>query len=158
MASIKFDFSNRVVQNSESSSVFRYKDIGTSNLRLKYEIGSEKAILHDIDTSNIDKNAIKASLTNIFNFRYGESILNPNFGISPIFEHLYTTFDKLSGQKLLKTLRTILETYEPRIEITSMPATYSEDKNEYQITINYIIPELNEVDSFSTLISSWINR
>ena len=43
----------------------------------------------------------------------------------------------------------MINAYEPRISIIDIPAYYSEDKQEYYITINYLMPELGVTASFN---------
>jgi phage baseplate assembly protein W len=91
----------------------------------------------------------QAALTNILNFKNGESILDPRFGMSELYQLIYAPFDKFSSGKIIAAIRTIINTYEPRIQILDIPATYSEEKQEYYITINYLIPELGQTASFN---------
>jgi phage baseplate assembly protein W len=153
MANIKFTFSNKKVLNQTNVTNFKFKDIGTSNILLKYDRHNNKYVINDQNTSNVDVDAIKASLANILNFRNGESILDPEFGLGRVYELLYSPFDQYVSQKLIAALREILETYEPRIVIQSLPTIYSEDKGEYYVTINYIIPALNISDKYEVTLS-----
>jgi phage baseplate assembly protein W len=127
---------------------YTFKDIGTDNFRYKTDniTGSEKVVV--VNNSNVDMNAIKTSLRNILSFKNGEQPLDPTFGISKVYEMLYMPFDKYTTQKMVNTIKGIIASYEPRIMITSMPAVYDDDKNEFLITINYIVPKLNKSDSY----------
>jgi hypothetical protein len=69
MANIKFSFSNKKVLNQTNTTNFTYKDIGTSNILLKYDRQKDKYYVNDINTSNVDADAIKASLKNILSFK-----------------------------------------------------------------------------------------
>ena len=84
MANIKFDFSKKRIFNQDSTTNFKYKDIGTDNIKIHVDRITGKETLIDQNTSNVDVNAINASLTNILNFKNGESILDPEFGLSEI--------------------------------------------------------------------------
>lgn len=79
--------------------------------------------------------------------------MTPNFGIGQVYEMLYTTFDKHTTEKMLKTIRNIISTYEPRVEILSIPTEYDEDKNEYKLTVNYYVPSLMESATTQIYIS-----
>ena len=149
MANIKFNFSRKAAFNQDQTTTFKYKDIGTSNIIVKEDRISGKETLVDTDTSNVDINAINAALTNILNFKNGESILDPRFGMSELYQLIYAPFDKFSSGKIIAAIRTIINTYEPRIQILDIPATYSEEKQEYYITINYLRPELGQTASFN---------
>ena len=149
MANIKFDFSKKRIFNQDSTTNFKYKDIGTDNIKIHVDRITGKETLIDQNTSNVDVNAINASLTNILNFKNGESILDPEFGLSEIYQLIYSPFDKHSSGKIISAIRSIINAYEPRISIIDIPAYYSEDKQEYYITINYLIPELGVTASFN---------
>lgn len=149
MANIKFDFSKKHIFNQNSTTNFKYKDIGTDNIKIYVDRITGKETLVDLNTSNVDVNAINASLTNILNFKNGESILDPQFGMSELYQLIYSPFDKYSSGKIIAAIRSIINTYEPRIQILDIPATYSEEKQEYYITINYLIPDLGVTASFN---------
>lgn len=153
MASIKFSFSNKKVLNQANVTNYKFKDIGTSNILLKYDKYEDKYLIYDQNTSNVDVDAIKASLKNILSFKNGESILDPEFGLGRVYELLYSTFDQYTSQKLISAVRDIIETYEPRIVILSLPTIYSEDKGEYYVTVNYVIPALNISDKYEVTLS-----
>jgi phage baseplate assembly protein W len=152
MANIKFDFSKKYIFKQDNTNNFKYRDIGTSNIKIKVDKITGKETLADINTSNDDIQAINASLTNILNFKNGESILDPKFGMSELYQLIYSPFDKYSSGKIIDAIKTIINTYEPRIEIIDLPATYSEEKQEYYITINYFIPELGIPGKFNYTI------
>lgn len=99
MANIKFDFSKKQIFNQDSTTNFKYKDVGTDNLKIATDPITGKEKLIDINTSNIDIQAINASLTNILNFKNGESILDPQFGMSELYQLIYSPFDKYSSRK-----------------------------------------------------------
>lgn len=138
MSGIKFDFSKKKFLQStkkirDNAAEYTYRDICAARIR---EDGKEGP------ASKMDMEAIRQSLHNILTFRRGENILDPEFGIGQVYEMLYTPFDKHTTEKMLKTIRQIVATYEPRVEIVSIPTTYDEDKNEYRMTVNYYVPSL----------------
>lgn len=69
MASIKFSFSNKKILNQTNVTNYKFKDIGTSKILLKYDKNADKYTIFDQNTSNIDMDAIKASLSNILSFK-----------------------------------------------------------------------------------------
>jgi hypothetical protein len=69
MANIKFNFSNKKALNQSNVTNFKYKDIGTSNIYLKYDKLNDRYYINDSNTSNVDVDAIKASLKNILSFK-----------------------------------------------------------------------------------------
>ena len=145
MANISFDFSNESViyPAGKENTPFVYKDIGTSNMKYYEDSMTGKPFVDDANSSNINANAVRASLMNILNFRTGDEILNPEFGIGKVYQMLYSPYDKYTTQKMIDTMKSIIFEYEPRIEVISMPTSYDEDKQEFNITINYAIPKLS---------------
>lgn len=158
MANLVFDFSKRdIIQSTKSerdnSEHFLYKDINTSNIFYKSDRFTGKDTIKEGGSSHYDANAIKNALTNILNFKSGENILDPEFGIGDVYQMLYTPFDKHTTEKMLKTIRSIIGRYEPRIEIISIPTEYDPDKQEFCMTINYFIPSLSINDTMKYYLS-----
>lgn len=152
---INFDFSTEQILHPNGSNItpFVYKDIGTANIRYYEDPITEQAHIDDRGSSNIDANAIKASLTNILNFRNGERILDPEFGIGQVYQMLYTPFDKHTTQKMIQIIKNVISRYEPRIDVIEIPTSYNEDKLEYTMTIKYYIPSLQMNDAFKFSMS-----
>lgn len=153
---LTFDFSSREInfstQKSQANSKnYIYRDINTSSFALKETDAGDKVITPD--NSVYDLLAIKNSLNNLLNFRRGEALLKPDFGLTDIYDYLYTPFDKHTTQKMIKTIRDTITRWEPRIEIISLPTTYNEDKQEFNITINYYVPSLHLKDKFQYVLS-----
>ena len=71
MANLTLDFSNeKVLHPTDSKNIsFTYRDIGTSNIRYYEDPKTKKAFVSNVNSSNVDAAAIKASLNNILNFR-----------------------------------------------------------------------------------------
>ena len=65
---------------------------------------------------------------------------------------LYSPYDKYTTQKMINSIKDIISTYEPRIEIISVPTEYDEDKHEFILTVNYNIPTLGINDSYQILL------
>ena len=147
---ISFDFTNRELlqQSDDQQQVKKYtfRDIGTSRIVLKENPATGQKYLNDIDTSITDVNAVKTALNNILSFKKGESILMPEFGSSTLYEYLYSPIDKYLIQKMVRTIKDIITTWEPRIRIKSIPIDYDDDTIKF--TIYYDIPELNISDKY----------
>ena len=93
MANISFDYSANLVFNKGEDSFrkYTYRDIGTENIRSYKDPITKQTKIVDIDTSNYDEAAIKQSLKNLFNFRPGEEILQPEFG-NELYRYFYKLF------------------------------------------------------------------
>jgi len=144
MGSISFDFSNDKIlyPKGKNNISYVFKDIGTSKIRYYEDQKTGEVSVSDRDSSNVNSDAVRSSLMNLLHFRMGDEILDPEFGIGKVYQMIYTPYDKYTTQKMINTLKSIIAKYEPRIEVTSMPVVYNEDKQEFMITINYIIPAL----------------
>lgn len=73
MANLVIDLSdNFLFKQEEGIRSYKYKDIGTDNICLKYDLeknGQIKLSVSDLNTSNLDDVAVKAALNNIFQYR-----------------------------------------------------------------------------------------
>ena len=94
---------------------------------------------------NRDLDAIRGSLANIFGWRTGQRILDPEFG-NVIYTFLY------EGKSNIKRGVSKMIGYEPRVSIVDLDVKYTEDRNEVQITLQYNIPSLN-LDSVTDLFT-----
>ena len=100
---------------------------------------------------NVNVNAVKQSLANIFGWRRGQRILNPLFG-----NIMYDYIEEGINEVTLKNLRAaILQmlSIEPRINVIELSLSPDEDQNTIYVTVKYIIPAVNYVTSFSTNIT-----
>lgn len=109
--------------------------------------GIEREYLYTLNTSNINSDCIKASLKNIFNFKRGEMILEPMFG-NDLYRYLYEPMNKYTADKITRTIKQMIEDWEPRIKILDIPIIGDDEEMSYFIQLKYLIPELDEVDSF----------
>ena len=91
---------------------------------------------------NTDGKAIQNSLTNIFTFRKGERILEPEFG-SNLYEFLYEPINDILLQKIGQEAITMIERWEPRVEVIDVVVTPYYDTNTVHLTLKYAIPSLN---------------
>lgn len=126
MANLILDLSDNFLFNQEKGvRSYKYRDIGTDNIRLKYELeknGQIKYSISDLNTSNFDDVAVKAALNNIFKYRPGQRILQPMFG-NEIYQYLYEPMNKYTASKIVRTIRQMIERWEPRVEIIDIPCT-----------------------------------
>jgi phage baseplate assembly protein W len=94
---------------------------------------------------NLDEKAIIDGINNIFSWRRGERILNPEFGIN-FLEYLYEPINNITAQTIVNDIKLALQLYEPRIVVNKVHVVSNEDKNEYNITIAYSIPAISKTD------------
>lgn len=89
-----------------------------------------------------DEKAIYNSISNIFNTKKGQKILNPAFGLD-LEQYLFESVSKENGQTIGTTIYEELALYEPRIVVDDVGVVARPDNNEYKITISITIPTLN---------------
>lgn len=143
MANISFDYSANLVFNKEEDSFrkYTYRDIGTNNIRSYQDPITKQKKIIDIDTSNYDGDAVKQSLKNLFSFKPGEQILQPQFG-NELYRYLYEPVISFTTEKIARTIKQMVERWEPRIQILDIPIEADEQQQCYYIQLNYFIPTL----------------
>lgn len=143
MANISFDYSANLVFNKEEDSFrkYTYRDIGTNNIRSYQDPITKQKKIIDIDTSNYDSDAVKQSLKNLFSFKPGEQILQPQFG-NELYRYLYEPVISFTTEKIARTIKQMVERWEPRIQILDIPIEADEQQQCYYIQLNYFIPTL----------------
>ena len=148
MANKMFDFSANAIfkQGEDSFRNYTYRDIGTDNIRSYKDRVTNQLKIIDIDTSNYDDGAIKQSLRNLFMFRQGEEILQPEFG-NELYRYLYQPIMSMTADKIVRTIKQMLERWEPRIQIVDIPIEADEQHQCYYVQINYLIPTLQTQSS-----------
>jgi phage baseplate assembly protein W len=96
--------------------------------------------------ANVDVNAVKQSIKNIFSWRKGQRILNPAFG-NIIYDYVYEPINDVTIKNLRAGILQMLST-ETRINVIALTISPVEDENTIYVSLQYIIPALNIVDSF----------
>lgn len=122
-----FSLSDKIV----STRKYMFKDVNTTT------IGATK--------SDYDLSAIKNSIRNIFSWRPGERILNPEFG-NTLYEYLYAPINGILYENVKANLIKMINTYEPRVRIDNILVDESNDavdNNSVPIQVIYSVPDLN---------------
>ena len=88
-------------------------------------------------------------MSNIFNTKKGQKILNPTFGLD-LEQYLFENVSKENGQTIGQTIYEELALYEPRIVVNDVRVVARPDDNEYKITISITIPPLNNKKGTAT--------
>jgi phage baseplate assembly protein W len=92
-----------------------------------------------------DYNAIRNSLTNIFNTLPGQKILNPSFGAN-LEQFLFDRVDNIKGKILGNTILQNINNYEPRVTIQSIQVQPLPDQQLYYVLLVYQILNIGVVD------------
>ena len=132
-----------------------YDDIYTLFLLQFHEdptptINKVKELLKKISIYNIDKliniQAILNSLHNIFTWRPGERILNPEFG-SRLYTLLYEGITPETEERIAAEIRSCISEWEPRvqiIEIRDISTIEETEDNTIHLEVVFIIPQLSD--------------
>ncbi len=129
MSSLNIDLS--IATTSENKS-YTYRDLDVS-----FQINP---ITKDIDVSD-DYSAIENGIYNLFLFKQGERIINPEFGNS-LYKYLYEPINELTANKIGNEIYSMFDRWEPRVKINDIKITMDMDRNTYYIAILYSIPSL----------------
>jgi phage baseplate assembly protein W len=100
-----------------------------------------------------DIEAVRNGLRNIFSWRQGERIINPEFG-NVLFRYIYEPMTETVLANIQVDVTNMITRWEPRVIINEIFLLPIPDQNELIINIQYRIPTLNnKVINFSTLIN-----
>lgn len=132
MSKIKFDNLKSVKETLPKSNALIFTDVS-----LDFKINESTKDL----VASYDENAIKNSLTNLLNTKPGENFLFPDFGLNlnrSLFEPMSEYYADVLGGQIVK----VIEKYEPRVYVLNVGVGVNIDRNEYNITIEVVIPNI----------------
>ena len=86
-----------------------------------------------------DLNAIQNSLVNLFNTAPGERYLLPEYG-SDLRKYVFDNVSEAGGRMIGENIKDSIEKWEPRVRILNINIVGKADQNEYNITLNLLIP------------------
>lgn len=93
--------------------------------------------------ASFDIDAIENSIYNMFLFKKGERIINPEFGNS-LYVYLYEPMNKLTAKRIGQGVEDMFERWEPRVKIQNIIVTPLYDENTYVVEVNYTVPTLSD--------------
>jgi len=138
MANIIINLNSNVTSKSASQR-FTFKDIMMP--------------LTDKFHANFDVVAIRQSIKNIFSWKKGQRILDPQFG-NDLQSFVYETINNMTVDNLKMSITRMLK-YEPRIIVTNIDVNQNDDstdRNELNVSVTYDIPLLSIKGINDTLI------
>ena len=97
----------------------------------------KNAVTNDL-LSLKNEDAIKASVKNIVLYNFFEKPFDPAFGgniIGLLFEN-YTTG---LATEIETRIQDAIDIYEPRVVVTDVDASFTEDRNDMQVRVKYVI-------------------
>ena len=100
-----------------------------------------------------DDNAIKRAILNLFSYRKGEKFFDADFG-SGVPDLLFEPFDFVTAGSIKSEIESLLEENEPRVSLIEIAIDLDENNYEYEIFIEYLIPETNQVNNVTLSLPS----
>mgnify|MGYP001196206129 CR=1 FL=1 len=100
-----------------------------------------------------DDNAIKRAILNLFSYRKGEKFFDADFG-SGVPDLLFEPFDFVTAGSIKSEIESLLEENEPRVSLIEIAIDLDENNYEYEISIEYLIPETNQVNNVTLSLPS----
>lgn len=153
MASITFKNLRNTNQNRDKYTYTDlFLDMSVDNVQAINNFSRTQTTGKDIKVA-YDLNAIKNSLTNLFNTLPGERLLLPDYG-ADLRQYVFEPITELRARSIAREIQTSISKWEPRVKITGLDVIGIEETNEYDITITLAVPFLRE----SLNIRSLINR
>lgn len=126
------------LNNSGKNRNYVYRDMN-SNLLLN----SNKT---DVIT-NDDVNAVFGSIKNIFDYKPGERILEPEFGMN-FGSLLYEPMSEKTASSLGLLIHNTLKRWETRINLGDIDIVPDYDDNTYYITVNFTIKSIASKNNY----------
>ena len=90
---------------------------------------------------DVNLEAIRNSLRNLFNTMPGQRFLWPDYGLD-FYQFLFWPITEGNGQIIGDTLLRVIEKFEPRVYVQNVNVVGDPDNSAYNITISIIIPTL----------------
>ncbi len=91
----------------------------------------------------LDLNAIRNSLTNLFNTSQGERFLLPDYG-SDLRRYIFEPISDMNGTLIGRSIHSAIVRWEPRIKVQNIDVRGYIDQQEYDIQIAIRVPLLNQ--------------
>lgn len=102
-----------------------------------------------------DINAIKNSITNLFNTVPGERLLLPDYGCD-LRQFVFEPVSQSTASRITRTIRHGIQAWEPRVRIVNLLIDGYEDQGYYVITLVLEVPLLGATQRLS--ISGTLNQ
>jgi len=111
----------------------------------------------DITRSDIrvssDEGAILNSIKNIFTTVPGQKVLNPSFGVN-LVQWLFEPCSDFNAREIGEAVVNGIERFEPRVVVNGVTVLQDPDRNEYQIKLALLMPQLNINKEYRGVLSS----
>lgn len=140
---------------SKATDSYLYSDLKL-DLSFDYSQSSQLLKTKEIKDAvvNYDAQAIKNSLTNIFNTNKGELLLSQDFGLN-LRQYLFSPISDINGRIIGDAILQGIGKYEPRVSVDNVLVATDYDNQQYVIQIGVIVPSLkNSSIVFSGILSN----
>jgi len=125
---------------------------------MNYAFSDFKTGLNITSSGNVeiiyDEDVIFQSLRHIFSTIVNERVRNP-IGCQ-LIRYLFEPVALDTAREIRNELRTILELWEPRVDILNISVIPEEDQNTYRVKMEIDIPILRKRSIFSTRLRSFV--
>lgn len=154
MASLTF---NNLKNTTTKSQNYTYVDLWLDIDPYSSYDSTLKDFTRKTDTKDIkvayDLNAIKNSLTNLFNTIPGNRILLPDYGLN-LRKFIFEPMSQGNAINIGRLIKDGITRWEPRCTVININVDAYMDRQEYVITLNLAIPFLNQSFNFTGLLNN----
>lgn len=143
-----------IVNGGSSGNISLIADLIPNTDNIQYNTEARKKAHFKLQ-KNINVNAIRQALHNIFSWTPGERILNPEFG-NKLRQYLYEGITSYNKEQIMAEIQHCITEWEPRVEILhvyDMSKVIDTENNTVKIEIVYTIPSLT-TEQFSYVYES----
>jgi phage baseplate assembly protein W len=134
---------NTLTPKTVNNSGFTYSDLKL-DLTFDYTVNNELLKDKEIKDSvnSLDYDALKNSIVNLFTTIPGQKLLNPFFGLN-LAKYLFEPVNEDVATTIANDITQGIATFEPRLKIRRLNVGFSVDKQQYVISLNLNIPQIN---------------
>ena len=122
---------------------FTYSDL---KLDLEFDYTRNNELLKQKEIKDIknsfDYDAIKNSIVSLFTTIPGQKLLNPFFGLN-LAQYLFEPVNEITAKNIGSDIEYGINTFEPRITPRNIDIGFSEERQEYTISLTFTVPQIN---------------
>jgi len=100
---------------------------------------------------DVDIQAIRNSLQNLFNTKPGQRFLFPKYGLD-LNQFVFEPVSKITGQIIGEIMYTTIRDFEPSVHVENITVQTQPEDNTYEITLVFSIPSLNITDTYTSVL------
>ena len=108
----------------------------------------KNAVTNDVLALN-NEAAIKESVKNIVFYNFYEKAFDPAFG-GNVIGLLFDNYTPNDAQKIKRRLKEAIDTHEPRVAVYEVKTKWTEDRNQLDVSVAYVImglpPRFDNID------------